>query len=170
MSPKKHPHFHIKELLGIIRHIIDDTDFKELKKHRQHMFFNRYEHLINVSFFAYQLARLFRADIEVCTLAGLLHDYHFTKIRLHTHALISAENARRFLVSDEVIEIIQSHMYPFGRTKVKRPTGKNFWIVKVADFFAAAFEITYSVLFLSFSHKNIKLRRNKLLIKLLEDL
>lgn len=61
-------------------------------------------------------------------------------------------------------------MYPFGRTKIKRPTGKNFWIVKFADFFAMCFEIIYSILFLSFSHKNIKLRRNKLLIKLLEDL
>jgi HD superfamily phosphodiesterase len=69
MSLKKSSHFHIKEFLDIIKHIIDDNDFKKLKKYRQHMFFNRYEHLINVSFFAYQLSRLFHADIQVCTLA-----------------------------------------------------------------------------------------------------
>jgi hypothetical protein len=73
-------------------------------------------------------------------------------------------------VEDEVIEIIRSHMYPSGRRKIKCPHSKNFWIVKVADFFSAIFEIIYSILFLSFSHKNIKLRRNKLLIKLLEDI
>lgn len=65
----KHPHFHIRELRGIIGHIINDEDFKKLQAHRHHMFFNRYEHLLNASFFAYQLARLFRADLEVCALA-----------------------------------------------------------------------------------------------------
>lgn len=170
MSPQKHPHFHIKEFLGITKHIIDDTDFKELKKYRQHMFFNRYEHLINVSFFAYQLARLFRADIETCALAGILHDYHFiTKLRLNSHPMVAAENAQRFSVSEEVIEIVRFHMYPFGLAKNRRPRGKNFWIVKVADSFAALFEIIYSVLFLSFSHNKIKFRRNKLIIEMLKD-
>lgn len=69
MSSKKEKHFHIKELLGIIGHIIRDEDFKKLQNHRHHLFFNRYEHLMNAAFFSYQLARLFRADIETCTLA-----------------------------------------------------------------------------------------------------
>lgn len=95
MSPE-HPHFHIKELRGIIGHIINDEDFRKLQNHRHHMFFNRYEHLLNASFFAYQLARLFRADLEVCALAGLLHDYHFTTLKSYSHAVIAAKNAARF--------------------------------------------------------------------------
>lgn len=112
MSPK-HPHFHIGELRAIIGHIINDTDFRKLQAHRHHMFFNRYEHLLNASFFAYQLARLFRADLEVCALAGLLHDYHFTRLKSYSHAVIAAKNAERFMVSEEVVEIVRSHMYPF---------------------------------------------------------
>lgn len=168
MSPK-HPHFHIRELRGIIGHIIQDEDFRKLQAHRQHIFFNRYEHLLNAAFFAYQLARFFRADIEVCTLAGLLHDYHFTELKSYSHAVIAAKNARRFEVSEEVIEIVRSHMYPLGRSKIKRAHGRNFWVVKLADFSAAFFEITYSIVFLQFQHKRMKLKRTHLLMEMVGE-
>ena len=168
MSPK-HPHFHIRELRGIIGHIINDEDFRKLQSHRHHMFFNRYEHLLNASFFAYQLARLFRADLEVCALAGLLHDYHFTTLKSYSHAVIAAKNAARFNVSDEVIEIVRSHMYPLGRSKIVRAKGRNFWVVKLADFSAAFFEISYSIIFLQFQHDKIKLKRTHLLMEMVGE-
>lgn len=168
MSPK-HPHFHIRELRAIIGHIINDEDFRKLQHHRQHMFFNRYEHLLNASFFAYQLARLFRADLEVCALAGLLHDYHFTRLKSYSHAVIAAKNAERFMVSEEVVEIVRSHMYPLGRSKMERARGRNFWVVKLADFSAAFFEVSYSVLFLQFQHRRIKLKRTHLLMEMVGE-
>ncbi|EKD30381.1 MAG: hypothetical protein ACD_78C00071G0002 [uncultured bacterium (gcode 4)] len=165
----KHPHFHIRELRTIIGHIINDEDFKKLQAHRHHMFFNRYEHLLNASFFAYQLARLFRADLEVCALAWLLHDYHFTTLKSYSHAVIAAKNAERFLVTEEVVEIVRSHMYPLGRSKIKRACGRNFWVVKIADFSAAFFEISYSIVFLQFQHNRIKLKRSKLLMEMVGE-
>lgn len=107
--------------------------------------------------------------METCILAGLLHDYHFTRLKSYSHALIAAENAEKFGVSEEVIEIIRSHMYPLGRSKVIRAKGRNFWVVKMADISAMLFEITYSILFLSFKHNRIKLKRTKLLLEMLDD-
>ncbi len=72
-------------------------------------------------------------------------------------------------MDEEVIEIIRSHMYPLGRSKIKRAKGRNFWVVKIADFSAAFFEISYSILFLQFQHDRIKLKRTKLLMEMVGE-
>jgi HD superfamily phosphodiesterase len=82
---KKHLTELHKNILDIIGEIINDEEFKKLKNHRHHVFFNRYEHLINASVISYKMAKLFKADIRTCTLAGVLHDYHFTKIKSYKH-------------------------------------------------------------------------------------
>lgn len=158
-----------KEFLGFIGHIIEDEHFKWLQAHKHHIFFNRYEHLINASYLAYRLAKLVKADLETCALAGLLHDYHFTTLKSYSHAIIAAKNAARFEVSEEVIEIVRSHMYPLGRGKIDRAKGKNFWVVKVADFSAAIFEVSYSILSFSFHPQKIKMKRTILLLEMLEN-
>ena len=161
--------FH-QNMLEIIWDIINDSDFQKLKSIKQHMFFNRYEHLINVSRLSYKIAKFFRADIETCTLAWVLHDYHFTTIKSYMHWIISAQNAQKFWVDDKVLGIIKSHMYPSGIKKMKRSSGKDFWIVKFADSFSALYEIFYSVVHLSFRWKDkIKIKKNKLLIELLQE-
>lgn len=161
--------FHL-DILDIIWEIINDEDFQKLKSIKQHVFFNRYEHLLNVSRLSYKIAKFFKADIETCTLAWVLHDYHFTKIKSYKHWIISAQNAEKFWVEDKVLEIIKSHMYPSGMKKMKRSRWKDFWIVKFADSFSALYEIIYSLLHLSFFWKNkIKIKKNKLLIELLQE-
>lgn len=107
--------------------------------------------------------------METCALAGLLHDYHFTTLKSYSHAIIAAKNAARFEVSEEVIEIVRSHMYPLGRGKIDRAKGKNFWVVKVADFSAAIFEVSYSILSFSFHPQKIKMKRTILLLEMLEN-
>lgn len=159
-----------KDILAIIWEIINDEDFKKLKSCRHHMFFNRYEHLINASIIAHKISKLLNADINSCTLAWILHDYHFTKIKWYKHGLMAAENAERFWVDDKVLEIIKCHMYPFWRSKVPRYKWVDFWVVKWADFLSMFYEIWYSILFLSFKWKNkIKLKKNRLLLDLLEQ-
>ncbi|MDD2565321.1 MAG: HD domain-containing protein [Candidatus Gracilibacteria bacterium] len=161
---KKHE-FH-QNILAIIGNILKDEEFIALKKHRHHLFFNRYEHLINTSRISYTLAKIFKADITSCTLAGILHDFHSTRIKGHMHGIIAANNSKKFEVNEKVLQIIRCHMYPFGRSKVERFKGVDFWIVKSADFFAMCYEISYSVLFLSFRGKNkVKLKKNNQLLK-----
>lgn len=155
-------------ILAIIWHVLKDEEFNSLKKYRHHLFFNRYEHLINTSRLAYKLARIFKADIESCTLAWILHDFHKTKYKWYMHWVISAENAKKFNVSEKVLEIIRCHMYPFWRTKVPRYKWRDFWIVKISDFLSMCYELWYSLLFLSFKWKNkIKLKKNSALIEFL---
>lgn len=72
-------------------------------------------------------------------------------------------------MNNEVLEIVRSHMYPFGRSKIVRARGLNFWVLKIADFSAAFFEISYSILFLQFQHDTIKLKRSKILLQMLAD-
>ncbi|MDD2487185.1 MAG: HD domain-containing protein [Candidatus Gracilibacteria bacterium] len=158
-----------KDILDIIGGVINDEDFKKLKSHRHHVFFNRYEHLINASIIAHKISKFLKADVHSCTLAGILHDYHFTKFKGYKHGLEAAKNAEKFNVNEKVLEIIKCHMYPFGRSKIPRHKGIDFWVVKSADFLSMCYEIGYSILFLSFKGKNkIKLKKNRLLLDLLE--
>lgn len=153
-------------ILAIIWNILKDEEFIELKKYSHHFFFNRYEHLINASRIAYRLASIFKADINSCTLAWILHDFHFTKIKSYLHWVMAAEKAKKFDINEKVQQLIKSHMYPFWRTKVERFKWKDFWIVKCADFFSMCYEISYGIIFLSFRWKNrIKLKKNRLLIE-----
>jgi len=151
-----------QELLATIVHVIQDEESKKLLHFRQHLFFNRFEHSLNVARLSYRFAKLVKADPYTCALAGMLHDYHFTTIKSYSHAIHAAQNAKKFGVSDEVIQIIESHMYPFGRKHIKRAHGKNFWVVKAADFVAATFEMFYSLFSLSFRYdERIRLKKNK---------
>lgn len=154
-------------ILSIIWEIINDEDFLKLKTCRHHLFFNRYEHLINVSRITYRLANFFKTDILSCTLAWILHDFHTTNIKWYKHWLIAAENALlKFNISEKVEILIKSHMYPFGRKYVDRYKWIEFWIVKLADFFAMCQEILYWIIFFSFSSKEkIKFQRNKRLLQ-----
>lgn len=163
-----------KNILDIIGPIISDGDFKKLKTIRHHIFFNRYEHLLNVAKMCYKLAKFFKADIQVCTLAGLLHDYHHTFIKDHRHAVMACENSKRFNVPAEALSIVKTHMYPLGRKTIGRAKGKNFWIVKFADCVAPIMEILYSILAFKLKYENIiKFKTNQLLLDMLvqeEDL
>lgn len=161
---KKRKEFN-ENILAIIWNIIKDEDFNKLKNHKHHLFFNRYEHLINVSRLSYKIAKFFKADIHSCTLAWILHDFHETKFKWYMHWIIAAKNARKFWVNEKVLKIVESHMYPFWRKKVKRHKWIDFWIVKFADFWSMCYEVTYSVIFLSFRWKNrIKMKKNKILL------
>jgi putative nucleotidyltransferase with HDIG domain len=142
VSKKTPKGFHREKIIGLIQPIITDTHFQGLRTYRQHIFMNRYEHLVHVSVLSYHLARWCGADVRVCVLAGLLHDYHFTTYKSYVHGLIAAENAKRFAVPDEVLHIIRAHMLPSGRRNVRRPKGRNFWVVKSADCIAAWYEVT----------------------------
>ena len=48
-----------KNILDIIAPVIRDEDFLRLKSIRHHIFFNRYEHLLNVAKMCYKMADFF---------------------------------------------------------------------------------------------------------------
>ncbi len=131
-------------IAGIIAPFVSHERFVRLKFHRQHVFFSRYEHLLHTAELAYRMARFFRADVRTCVLAGLLHDFHETRVKGYRHGMESATNARAAGISDErVLSIIRAHMFPFGWGKVPTPWTREFAVVKAADFVAATVEFAY---------------------------
>lgn len=141
--------FHARraEIANIIGPFVATDAFKRLKTHRQHLFFNRYEHLVHTASIAHRLAKLARADVRVCVLAGLLHDFHETRIKGHAHGVESAENARSIGMDDDrVLAIVRAHMFPFGWGKVPTPWNREFAVVKIADASAAVMEAAYGFL------------------------
>lgn len=155
-------------ILEIIWHIIKDDHFKELRRIRHHMFFNRYEHLINTATLSYRFAKFFKADVSTCVIAAILHDFHFTTIKSPKHWILAAKNSEKFWVTEEIKNIICSHMYPLWIWNIVRPKWINFWIVTAADKIAAIYEITYCILNLKFNYKKIKFKKTKTLLENLE--
>jgi HD superfamily phosphodiesterase len=136
-----------EELARMIVPFVTDERFVRLRKHRQHVFFNRYEHLIHTASLCFRIAKLTGADVEVCVLSGLLHDFHETRHKNHRHALAAAENATSAGMRDErVLSNIRAHMFPFGFGEIAVPKTREFAVLKVADFIAATVELCYGFL------------------------
>lgn len=149
------------ELAKIIAPFVAQERFDGLKKHRHHVFFNRHEHLIHTASLCYRFAKFVRADVETCVLAGLLHDFHETRVKGYEHGLEAARNAESVGLRNVLsLDIIRAHMFPLGFGKVEVPKCREFLVLKAADAFAAISEVTYgfcqSVTALSISHSRVR--------------
>lgn len=149
------------ELARIIAPYVSHERFEGLKRHRHHVFFNRHEHLVHTASLCYRMAKIVGADVETCVLAGLLHDFHETRVKGYEHGLESAGNAMSVgLKNEHALDIIRAHMFPLGFGKVKLPKTREFAVLKTADALAATVELTYgfvhSIAVLSFNHTRVK--------------
>lgn len=163
-------------LAKIIAPYVAHERFDRLKEHRHHVFFNRHEHLIHTASLCYRFAKFAKADIETCVLSGLLHDFHETRVKGYMHGVVAAENAMSVGLADEhALDIIRAHMYPLGFGKVKMPRTREFAVLKTADFFAAAVEVTYgffhSAFTLSVAHSRVRFFETRdLLVRISKEL
>ncbi len=149
------------ELAKIIAPYVSHERFEGLKKHRHHVFFNRHEHLIHTASLCYRMAKFVNADVETCVLAGLLHDFHETRVKGYEHGLESAGNAISVgLANEHALDIIRAHMFPLGFGKVKVPKTREYAVLKIADSLAATVEVTYgffhSVAVMSLNHSRVR--------------
>lgn len=149
------------ELAKIIAPYVSHERFEGLKKHRHHVFFNRHEHLIHTASLCYRMAKFANADVETCVLAGLLHDFHETRVKGYEHGLESAGNAMAVgLENEHALDIIRAHMFPLGFGKVKVPKTREYAVLKIADSLAATVEVTYgffhSVAVMSLNHSRVR--------------
>ena len=135
----------------------DELQRRKLFRHHDGALWN---HLINVSFKSFLMAKKHSADEKVCAIAGLLHDFypkaykyskeleeldktyldkvHFKQslFKMHgfTHPKEAADNARLFFkdkIDDKVYSSICTHMFPLTLTKI--PKSKEAWIVTFID-------------------------------------
>lgn len=124
-------------------HILENENFKKLNNFIAHGKTTTLAHSINVTKQSIKISKIFNIKINQNDLivSALLHDLFFydwhhspkgTGLHGFTHAKLASENAKElFNVSDNIVKIIKSHMWPLNITKV--PTSKEAIIVCIAD-------------------------------------
>ena len=155
-SISKLPYFN--EWLSIVKPFLlnDELQRRKLFRHHDDVLWN---HLIQVSFRSFLVAKYYHVDEKVCAIAGLLHDFYpkaykyskelaeidhsyldkvhvkqkLWKMHGFTHAKEAADNARKFfpgLIDDKTYSCIKTHMFPL--TPIP-PKYKEGWIVTLMD-------------------------------------
>jgi glycyl-tRNA synthetase beta chain/uncharacterized protein len=98
----------------------------------------KYDHLLRVTRYSYKLAVIMRADVRVCTRAGMIHDIDSRYGNLVNHGAVAARWAAEYGEDTAVCEAIVGHMYPLGPA----PTTREGWILSLADKAASVADLT----------------------------
>lgn len=166
--------YYNKNVREDLEHIIKDEYFdewfeivedmllsKELQKRKlfRHHKGTLWEHLTEVSYYSFLMAKTKNADERVCAIAGLLHDFYpkaykyskelydenpdyltdvwkiqpIHKMHGFSHGEAAAKNAWKFFphfMNDKIDSIIKTHMFPMTITP---PKYKEGWIVVFID-------------------------------------
>ena len=144
--------------LAIVEEILLDKEFQKRKLFHHHKG-NLWQHLTEVSYYSYLMAKTKNADERVCAIAGLLHDFYpkaykysqelydenpeyLTDVKkkqpihqMHgfTHAEAAAKNAWKYFpkfMNDKIDSCIKTHMFPLNITP---PQYKEGWIIQYVD-------------------------------------
>lgn len=147
------------EWLNIVKEILLNDEFQKRKYFKHHKG-RLWDHLTEVSYYSFLMAKTRNADERVCAIAGLLHDFYpkaykyskeldeighnyvdevkkkqpIWKMHGFTHAEAAAINARIHfpkLIDDQIYSIIKTHMFPLNLTRL--PKYKEGWIVTYVD-------------------------------------
>lgn len=166
MKKLKEESFYLnEEFNSIITDIINNDNFKEMKKITHHGI-TRFNHSLRVSYYTYLITKKLKLNYVESTRAALLHDFFTdetsemkTKKALREHPKIALENSKKYFELSKMQEdIILKHMYPIT---TKMPKYKESWIVDVVDDVASLYERTYSI------NDKLKTARNFIFIMLL---
>ncbi len=153
-----HPLF--EQWYEIVEEILLNDEFQKRKIFPHHHKLSVWDHSILVSFRSFLMARIFNADIRVCAIAGLLHDFYpwswiYTEelellddgkylvevrtkhslFKMHgfTHAKAAAENYVKYfpeLENPKITNAIKRHMFPLN---IIPPRYKEGFIVTTID-------------------------------------
>ena len=147
-----------KTMSGLLSH----EKLKLLDKYKQHYKCTRLKHSINVSYYSFYLAKLFKLDYISAAKAGLLHDLYFHERKaagfkenikmLRQHPKDALKNALEICdLNDKERDIIRRHMWLIT---IRPPKYKEGYIVTFVDKYCAAREFFSSVFFKNFSRKS----------------
>lgn len=125
----------------LVSDILNHKEFLKTKNIAHHGL-SRYEHSIKVAYKAYKVCKFLGLDYEASARAGLLHDFFLVdnkaisfKEELNTlwnHPVYAEKYASKFFdLSDKEKDIIATHMFPIGITRV--PKYLESWIVSSVD-------------------------------------
>ena len=149
---------YFEDWLNIVEEILLNDEFQKRKLFRHHKG-RLWDHVTEVSYYSYLMAKAKHLDEKTAAIAGLLHDFYpkaykysdelkeldesylsdvkkkqpLWKMHGFTHAEAAAKNAKKYfphLVDDEIYSIIKTHMFPLN---IRPPKYKVGWIVTYVD-------------------------------------
>lgn len=137
-----------KEYLSIVSELLNTEEVQKLKQFKQHFFYNRFDHSIDVSYRSYLVAKKLKLDYASIARAGLLHDLFFyvpKEINISSsnhnklHPRIALENAKKITsLNKKEEDIILKHMF-LATTDI--PIYLESWIVTAVDKYSAIKEV-----------------------------
>ncbi len=136
----------------MIADLVHHEKVKQLDEYSQHMSTSRYQHSINVAYYAFLLGKKLKLNIQDIVRAAMLHDFFLYNWRteqpvkgnhVNVHPQQALLNAKTITEVTPLMEdVIVSHMWPIGTT---RPKSKEAWVVSIADKIATILEITFQL-------------------------
>ena len=106
MSIVLHPEF--DNWLLLVKDILLNDEFQRRKMFKHHHNLSVWDHSILVSFKSYLVGRYFHADLRVCAIAGLLHDF-YSQAWLSTPELEEFEGGRYTTLMKKPKSLFQMH-------------------------------------------------------------
>ena len=143
---------------NIVEEILLNDEFQKRKFFHHHKG-SLWDHVTEVSYYSYLMAKTKHLDERSAAIAGLLHDFYpkaykyskelydidpqylsdvkkkqpIWKMHGFTHAEAAAINSRKYfpnLVDDKIYSIIKTHMFPLN---IRLPKYKESWIITYID-------------------------------------
>lgn len=138
------------EYLAIVDDLLNHPEVRQLENFVHHLFTNRLDHSLMVSYTSYRIAKRLNRDYRSVARAGLLHDFFLLKVEEvealaigshnNVHPRLALENALRITELNQVErDIILKHM--FLCSKVTPPRYLESMIVSMIDKYVALVEV-----------------------------
>jgi uncharacterized protein len=132
-----------QEFLDLISEYLKDPNIQKLKDSLHHRDKNRLEHVVEVAFYSFLIAKKMSLDENIIVKGAMLHDlFYYDWLRegprLHglRHPKISLENARKlYPISKKEADIIKKHMWPLT---LMPPRYLESLVVSLVDSFCSA--------------------------------
>lgn len=149
-----------KKYMAIVNDLLAMPEIQKLSMYEQHHYDSRLDHVIDVSYASYKLARMFGWDYVSVARAGILHDFYYydwhadgMTMREHArkHPIVALANAEKIThINNIEKDIILTHMYPVGNGP--RPRYKESWLLDSVDDYLASKEGSFAKLLWLRSH------------------
>lgn len=133
------------EFLSYVKEILESDEFQKRKQYHHHHNLSVYDHSLDVSYKAYNIAKKRKLDTKSTAIGALLHDFYYEDWQLSktkkpffkkhgfVHAKEACENAKKTfpnLINKKIENIILRHMFPLN---IHPPKYKEAWIVTYVD-------------------------------------